>query len=50
MHTASWLPHFLSSQLVSTDANFQAIYDAVMIQVLLFIVYVIIRDSYKAGR
>ena len=50
MHTASRLPRFLSSQLVSTDANFQAIYDAVMIQVLLFIVYVIIRDSYKAGR
>ena len=43
-------PLFLSSQLVSTDANFQAIYDAVMVQVILFMVYVVIRDSYKAGR
>ena len=40
----------LCSQLVSTDANFQAIYDAVMVQVILFMVYVVIRDSYKAGR
>ena len=43
-------PTVLSSQLVSTDANFQAIYDAVMVQVILFMVYVVIRDSYKAGR
>ena len=43
-------PTVLSSRLVSTDANFQAIYDAVMVQVILFMVYVVIRDSYKAGR
>ena len=35
---------------MTTDTNFQAIHDALMIQVGLFIVYVLVRDSYKAGR
>lgn len=39
-----------SSQLVATDYHFQAIYDVAMIQVLIFNLYVLIRDSYKAGR
>ena len=38
------------SRLVATDYHFQAIYDVAMIQVLIFNLYVLIRDSYKAGR
>ena len=38
------------SQLVASDRQFQAIYDVAMIQVLIFNVYVLIRDSYSAGR
>ena len=38
------------SQLVVTDVNFQAVYDVMIIQVVLFLLYVLINDSYKAGR
>lgn len=40
----------LFSQLVATDHHFQAVYDVAMIQVLIFNLYVLIRDSYAAGR
>ena len=38
------------SHLVATDRNFQSIYDAVMMQMVVFIVYVCLRESMKAGR
>ena len=42
--------YFLFSQLIAKDKNFQAIYDVLMIQLVLFAAYVLIRDSIKAGR
>ena len=44
------LLHATFSQLVDTDRNFQAVYDAVMIQLVLFVFYFIIRDCLKAQR
>ena len=41
---------YFCSQLLSTDLHFQALYDVAMIQVLIFNLYVLIRDSYAAGR
>lgn len=48
--TSFWASFFSLSQLVATDKNFQAIYDAILIQLVLFIFYVLLRNSVKAGR
>lgn len=32
------------------DYNFQVFYDVVMVQVGIFMTYVLLRDSYKAGK
>ena len=38
------------SSLISSDPNFQAFHDAFLIQLLLVLLFTLVRDSYKAGR
>ena len=49
-HTRSDSLLLLFSRLVMCDYNFQVFYDVMMVQVSLFMTYVLLRDSYKAGK
>jgi hypothetical protein len=40
----------LTEHLVQSDPQFQAVYDAVLVQGVIFVIYVLVHDFWIAGR